>query len=82
MTNPLRLIGVILAGGLLAALTGMLLAPFLPPDLVRYVAIALAFGAITFLEEAFLKKNRNALRQAGIAAVVTPAILYVLDRIW
>lgn len=82
MPKPLRIILTILAGGLLAALTGLLLAPFLPPSLARALAVGLVFGAFTFLEETYLKKNGNALRQAGIAAVATVGILLLLELIW
>lgn len=82
MPNAIRTLLMVIAAGLLAALTGFVLRPFLPPDITRYLAVGLAFGAITFLEEAFVKRSRNALWQAAIAAGATVAVLWVLDRIW
>jgi|GEM_PF-6576874 len=77
-----RQLVVVVAAILLALLFGYAFAPFLHPELNRYLAVGLGFGIATFVNEHRFKKNRRALQHSFIAGLATVATLYVLDTIW
>lgn len=79
MQKVLNRILMTLGAVLLAVLTVMLLSLFLAPQVARYIGIATAFGVFTFVEEAYVKKSGNGVRQGVIAGLATLAVLYVLD---
>ncbi|MFZ5813906.1 MAG: hypothetical protein ACOY93_01205 [Bacillota bacterium] len=81
MHEPLRNVIRSLIALPLAFMTIPLLQPYLPGRLPIYLAVGASWGAIIFLDEAFLRRNRQALRLAVTTGGLTGLVLYLLDLV-